>query len=167
MALLVGKFAKPQICRYEQINVHLLVQCISLHLLCPHNKIKFKLSWLYKDSTSISCLRMFIAVFEILHRFILIPNYSLQKCAINIHSLKLNMAMKYSNSEIVSGGYITQCLNFLQLGQDIFMWNKGLTRKYSTFWYYNSLLLFLLLYMPCFTRVVKQGNFPQFLSLIS
>ena len=159
MALLVGKFAKPQICRYEQINVHLLVQCISLHLLCPHNKIKFKLSWLYKDSTSISCLRMFIAVFEILHRFHIDSKL--------IRSLKLNMAMKYSNSEIVSGGYITQCLNFLQLGQDIFMWNKGLTRKYSTFWYYNSLLLFLLLYMPCFTRVVKQGNFPQFLSLIS
>ena len=125
MALLVGKFAKPQICRYEQINVHLLVQCISLHLLCPHNKIKFKLSCLYKDSTSISCLRMFIAVFEILLRFHIDSKL--------IRSLKLNGAMKYSNSEIISGGYITQCLNFLQLGQDIFMWNKGLTRKYSTF----------------------------------
>ena len=68
---------------------------------------------------------------------------------------------------LYQGGYITQRLNFLQLGQDICMWNKGLTRKYSTFGYYDSLLLFLLLYIPCFTRVVKQGNFPQFLSLIS
>ena len=72
---------------------------------------------------------MFIAVFEILHRFHI--DSKLQP--IEIRSLKLNRAMKYSNSEIVSGGYITQCLNFLQLGQDMFMWNKGLTRKYSTF----------------------------------
>ena len=140
------------------------MQSISLHLLCPHNKIKFELSWLYKDSTSISCLRMFIAVFEILHRF-------------HIDS-KLQPIERYSLSKVIKGyeifkqwncirGIYHSVFEFLQLGQDMFMWNKGLTRKYSTFWYYDSLLLFLLLYIPCFTRVVKQGNFPQFLSLIS